>query len=222
MAEMRAAFEKEDDMFKVFRLMDECFSDGCFALKDLINDEQRNFLDSQIASTATNLDLRFRQIFDSVAPLMESMLNLGITPPPRFTAVADEHFHSQLLDEFMRRPIRPDNVQSLLETAKRRKIHWRQDALEPIIRKIIESLAIQAWKSPADINARRNLTAAVISAKCLPFAVDFHETQNHCYALLRNQCPDVKSTAHKGNADARSPWDEFQALGKMLFIKMDD
>jgi hypothetical protein len=170
MAEMRTAFEKEEDLFKVFRLMDECFGDGCFALNDLIKDEQRKILDCMIATTTANLDSQVRRIFASVAPLVESMLNLDMTPPPRFAIIADDHLHSQLLDEFMRHPVVFDNVRSLLETAKNRKIQWRKNALEPEIRAIIKSLACTARRSPTDITAWRNLSAAVSAAKYLPFA----------------------------------------------------
>ena len=220
MAEMRTAFEKEDDLFKVFRLMDECFSDGCFALKDLIKDEQRRIFDSLIASTSANLDLQVRRIFARVIPLLESMLSLGMTPPPRFEIVADEHFHVQLLDEFQRRPVRFNNVRSLLETARRRNIEWRKDALEPEIRAIIELLALDAQQSPTDITVWRNLAAAVSSAKYLPFVVNFYETQNHCYTLLREQYSKITVAAEKGNADAAKLKKVLRMLGALLSIKL--
>jgi hypothetical protein len=217
-AEMRDAFEKEDDMFKVFRLMNECFSDGCFALKDLVKDEQRKIFDCQIASTTANLELQVRRIFARVTPLLESMLSLGMTPPPRFLTVNAEHFHTQLRDEFLRRPVRPDSVRLLLEAAKRRKVQWRLDTLEPVIRTIIESLAREARQSPLDITARKNLAAAVSAAKYLPFAVDLYGAQNHCYVLLREHYPEIKAAADKGNADAVSLRDEFRILGALLSI----
>jgi hypothetical protein len=219
MAEMRTAFEKEEDLFKVFRLMDECFSDGCFALKDLIKDEQRKILDCLTAATSTNLDSQVRRIFARVAPLVESMLNLGMTPPPRFTIVADDYLHSQLLDEFMRHPVRFDNVRSLLETAKIRNIKWRKNALEPEIRAIIKSLVCDTQRAPADITMWRNLSAAVSAAKFLPFIVDFYEAQNYCYELLRDQYPEIKAAADKGNADAASLKKELRMLGALLSIK---
>ena len=220
MAEMIAAFEKEEDMLKVFRLMDECYGDACFALKDLIKDEQLKFFECLIASATASLNAQTRHIFARIAPLMESMLNLGMTPPPRFLIVDNERFHSQLLNECMRRPVRPGNVLSLLETAKRRNIQWRQDALEPEIRAIIESLALQVCRSPTDVTARRNLTAALIATKYLPFTVDLHNAQNHCYALLRSQYPEIMAAVGTGNAEAESLYAEFQALGEMLSIKL--
>ena len=159
-------------------------------------------------------------MFARVTPLVESMLDIGMTPPTRFVAIADEHTHSQLLDEFMRHPVRPDSVQSLLETAKRRNVQWRQNALEHEIRTIIESLARKAQHSPDNAMALRDLAAAVSAAKSLPFGVDFYETQNHCYALLRDKYPEIKAAADKGNAGAASLSEEFKALGELLSIKM--
>ena len=219
MTEVRDAFEKEEDMFKVFRLMEECFADGCFALKDLIEDEQRKIMECLLASAATDLDAHAWRMFARVTPLVESMLDLGMTPPQRFAAIADEHFHSQLLEEFMRRPVRPDSVRSLLETAMRRKIQWRQNALEHEIREIIESLAREARQSPTDAPARRNLAAAVIAARTLPFAVNFYETQNICYAFLQKQYAEMKTAADKGNDDAVNLLEELRALGDLLSIK---
>jgi len=219
MAEMCIAFEKEEDLFKVFRLMGECFSDGCFAMKDLIKDEQRKIFDCLIASTAANLDLQIRRIFARVIPLVESMLTLGMTPPPRFVTVADEHFHVKLLDEFMRRPVRFNNVRSLLETAKRRNIKWRKDALEPKIRTIIELLVRDVRQSPSDISMWRNLAAAVSAAKYLPFVVNFYTTQNHCYVLLREQYSEITAAVDRGNVDAIKMKKVLRMLGALLSIK---
>ncbi|MCL2877221.1 MAG: DUF3536 domain-containing protein [Acidobacteria bacterium] len=222
MTEIRAAFEKEEDMFKVFRLMEECFNDGCLELKDLITDERRKIFECLLASAVTDLDAHAWQMFARVTPLVESMLDIGMTPPTRFTAITDEHIHSQLLDEFLRHPVRADNVRSLLETAARRSIQWRRNMLEPEIRIIIESLARKARRSPGDTSARRDVSAAVVAAKSLPFAVDFYETQNHCYALLRSQYPEIKAAADKGNPDAAKLREEFRTLGALLSIKMDN
>jgi len=220
MVELRAAFEQEENMFKVFRLMEECFGDCCFELKDLIEDERRKVFECLLAAAAADLDAHAWRMFARVTPLVESMLSLGMTPPQRFAAIADEHIHSLLLEEFMRRPLRPDNVRSLLQTAKLRNINWRQNALEPEIRTIIESLARKARQSPTDTTARHDLTAAVIAANTLPFAVDYYETQNHCYALLRDQYPEIKDAAEKGDTAAVKLGEEFQALGALLSIKM--
>ena len=219
-AEIRAAFEKEEDMFKVFRLMEECFNDGCFAMKDLIEDEQRKILERLLESAAGDIDAHARRMFARVTPLVESMLELGMTPPARFAAIADEHIQSQLLEEFLRHPVRPDSVQSLLETARRKNIQWRRNALEPEIRTTIELLARKARQSPADATARREFAAAVTAAKLLPFAVDLYEPQNHCYALLRSQYPEIKAAADKGSAAAARLAEEFRTLGALLSIKL--
>ena len=220
MAEIRAAFEKEEDMFKVFRLIEECFCDGCFAMKDLIEDERRKIIECILASASVDLDAHAARMFARITPLVESMLELDMTPPVRFTAIANEHIHSQLLEEFQRRPVRPDSVLSLLETARRRKIQWRQIALEPEIRATIESLARKALQSPTDTTARRDLASAVIAARSLPFVVDFYETQNHCYELLRGQYSDLKAAADKGNKVDVNLVEEFRALGALLSIKI--
>jgi len=200
--------------------MGECFSDGSFAMKDLIKDEQRKIFDCMIAAAAATLDLQVRRMFARIIPLVESMRNLGITPPPRFATLADEHFHVQLLDEFHRHPVRFNNVRSVLETAKRRNIKWREDALEPEIRSTIELLAYEARQSPADITAWRNLIAAVSAAKYLPFAVNFYETQNHCYALLREHYSEIITDAEKGHADAMKLKKILRMLGSLLSINI--
>jgi alpha-amylase/alpha-mannosidase (GH57 family) len=222
MAGIRAAFEKEDDMFKTFRLMEEYFKDGCFALKDLIKDERRKINLSILASASADLDAHAWRMFARVTPLVESMLELGMIPPQRFAAIADEHVHSQLLEEFLRHPVRLDSVQSLLDMAERRNINWRRSALEPEIREIIESLARKARQSPGDTTALRDLTAAVKAAKLLPLDVNFYETQNQCYTLLRGHYPETKAAAEKSNADAANLMKEYRTLGKLLSIKIDD
>jgi len=218
--EMRAAFEKEEDIFKVFRIMEECFSDGCYELKDLIEDERRKIFECLLASTVAEIDVHAWKMFARVTPLVESMLDIGMTPPTRFMTIADEHIHAQLLDEFMRRPVCIDSVRALLETAHRRNIQWRRNMLEPEIRSIITSLARKAQQFPDDATARHDLTAAVIAAKTLPFAVNFYETQNHCYALLRSRYPETKIADDIGNPDAAILREEFNKLGALLSIKI--
>ena len=219
-AEIRAAFEREGDIFKIFRLMEECFTDGSFVLKNLIKDEQREIFERLLKSAAADIDAHTWRMYDRFMPLAVSMLDLGMTPPRRFTDIADEYIHIQLLNEFLRNPVQVDSVQSLMETAERRHIQWRPNAVEPEIRAIIESLARNARQTPEDTAARHYLIAAVSVAKSLPFAVNFHETQNHCYALLWEQYPKTKAAADKGNADAVNRSKEFRMLGTLLSINM--
>ena len=222
MTELNNAFEKEKDPSKVFRLMDECFHDGSFELRNLIEDERLKIFECIFASATADIDAHTRQIFANITPLMESMPDLDMTPPPRFEAIADEHFHAQLLDEFLRRPVIPDNVRSLLEKAERLNIQWRRNMLEPEIRKLVESLAREAQQAPNDTTARQNLIAAINAEKLLPFALNFYETQNSCYVLLRSQYPQIKAAADKGDPEAVKVREELRTISELLSIKIDD
>ncbi|MDR0310619.1 MAG: DUF3536 domain-containing protein [Acidobacteriota bacterium] len=221
-AEMRGVFEKEQDMTRVFRLMEECFRDGCFELANLIEDERLEIFERIFMAAVTDFRAHARQMFARITPVVELMPGLDMKPMPRFEAIANEHFHFQLLDDFLRRPVLPDAVRSLLKTAECLNIKWQENRLEPEIRSIIETLAREALQSPADTAARHNLTTALRAEKILPFAVNFYETQNHCYALLRNQYPEIKAAADKGDPDAVNSIEELKTLGTLLSIKVDD
>lgn len=211
--EIRTAFEK-DDLSTVLHLINEHFTDRRFEMKDLIRDEQQKISARLLDNAETKLDRLERQSFDCVMPIVDFMMDSGMTLPPRLTVIADLQLHTKMLDEFRARPVQAERIQSLLETADGRNIKWDENMLAPKIRQIIEQLARKALRSPESPVALRDLTVAVSAIKMLPFVVDLYKTQTICYFLLEKYHSELESMPAER-------LEELRTLGELLSVKVE-
>ena len=218
--QMSAAFERAD-LPSVFRFIDEYFGRSVFSLKSLFRDEQCRVLDIILESTHAELNELNRQAFERTAPLMRFLIDFGLPLPPNFLNIATTVINSQLLYAFQAEEINTDHVLDLVEAAKFWRVNLDTEGLEFSFRMAIEKLALATSKNAGDTQSLNKFSAAVKLASNLPFKVNFYRTQNIYYDLLKNQYPELRTSATKKNKDAVLWVQEFRELGKKLSIKVE-
>ena len=122
---------------------------------------------------------------------------------------------------FQAEEINTDHVLDLVEAAKFWRVNLDTEGLEFSFRMAIEKLALATSKNAGDTQSLNKFSAAVKLASNLPFKVNFYRTQNIYYDLLKNQYPELRTSATKKNKDAVLWVQEFRELGKKLSIKVE-
>jgi alpha-amylase/alpha-mannosidase (GH57 family) len=217
---MIQAFEKGDSE-GVFKIIDAYFGESVFSLSSLFKDEQRRVLNEMLKAADADLENLTRQTFERTEPIMKGLAELGRAIPRYFKNIAEAYTNSQLLHLFQEGTLNADKVKDLLESAAFWHIELDKEGLEYAIRGRIEKLARIASDKAGDLPSLRNLAAAVSLTPTLPFTINFYQTQNIYYELLKNGYPTLKTVAAKGDKNAALWIDEFKDLAAKLSIKAD-
>jgi alpha-amylase/alpha-mannosidase (GH57 family) len=218
--EMIRAFEN-GDFPQVFQIIDKDFGEASFSLDSLFKDEQRRILNEILKVANTELDKLTRQTFERTEPIMRCLLNFGRPISPSFRSIAETVLNSSLLQGFQEEVPDADKVKDLLESAAFWHVELDKEGLEYALREKIEKLAQKAYDNAGDLLSLRNLAAAVLLTPTLPFTVNFYQTQNIYYELLKIGYPKLKAAAAKGDKSAATWIEEFRDLAANLSIKVD-
>ena len=131
------------------------------------------------------------------------------------------YINAKLLHFFQEGMFNVDKVKDLFESAAFWHVEPDKEGLEFALRERIEKLAENASDNAGDLLSLRNLAAAVSLTPKLPFTVNFYQTQNIFYELLKNGYPKLKTAAAKGDKNAAIWVEEFRDLAANLSIKVD-
>jgi alpha-amylase/alpha-mannosidase (GH57 family) len=218
--EMIRAFEN-GELPQVFQIIEKDFGESSFSLDSLFKDEQRKILNEILKVANTELDKLTRQTFERTEPIMRCLMNFGRPIPPSFRSIAETVLNSSLLQGFQEDVLDADKVNALLESAAFWRVELDKEGLEYALRERIEKLAQKAYDNAGDLTSLRNMATAVLLTPKLPFTVNFYQTQNIYYELLKNVYPRLKTAAATGDGNAATWIAEFRDLAANLSIKVD-
>jgi hypothetical protein len=218
--DMIRAFDR-GDLPAVFRTLDDDFGQSSFSLSSLFKDEQRRVLNILLNTANADLEDLNRQTFERTAPLMRFLMDLGLALPQSFRNVAGAVVNSQLLHAFQAENLNTDQIRDFLDASAFWQVDLDKEGLEYALRNKIEKLAQKSRDNPGDMQALKNLAAAVALAPMLPFMINFYRAQNIYYELLQNEYPQLKSAAAQGDKNAKSWTEAFRELGAKLSIKVE-
>ncbi len=109
----------------------------------------------------------------------------------------------------------------VLEEAKFWQVGLNKKELEDALRQAIEKQAKESRNEQGDLKSLRRFAAAVDLASKLSFDINYYQTQNIYYELLKNGYPPLKLAAEKGDKNAALWIEEFKDLGKKLSVRVD-
>jgi alpha-amylase/alpha-mannosidase (GH57 family) len=217
--EMTGAFEKSG--FRAASpLLDAYFGPEEFSLDSLFLDEQLTALETMLKAANAGLEQSSRKAYECTAPLVRSLIKLGMEPPASFLGVAAIVTRSQLLHALQAEEFDLDDVLTFLEEAKSWQVELNKKELEAALREKIERLSTKSRDNPGDLPSLRSFAAAVDLASKLSFDINYYQTQNIYYELLKNGYPQLKLAAEKGDANAALWIEEFKDLGKKLSVRI--
>ena len=218
--EICGAFEK-NDLPEVRRLMDAHFGKTSFSLDSLFPDERRNIMEMMLKAANAELEESNRRAYNQTAPLVRSLMKLGMEPPASFRSVAESVLRSQLLRALQSEELNSNEVMRFLQEAEFWQVELNRRELEDALQDAIEHLAKKSRENPGDLNAIGKFAAAVDLASKLSLDINYYHTQTIFYELLKTSYAPLNLAAETGDTKAARWIHEFKDLGKKLSVRID-
>ncbi|MGE5218761.1 MAG: DUF3536 domain-containing protein [Chloroflexota bacterium] len=210
------------DLTLVMHEMERRFGSSRYSLRSLFRDEQRAVLNLILGATLQEAESLYRQIYESRAPLMRFLTDLGIPLPKGFSAAADFVINQRLRAAFAPPAGDLKRAFELLESARLEGIALDMPGLEFAYRESLEQLAAAAAANPAWSELVR-LHEAASALQRLPFTVDLWRAQNSYNQILRQHYHPSQLEAERQNNPSARRWNEiFREIGRMLRVKVDE
>ena len=207
------------DLTAVLREMDRRFSGPNYSLRSLFRDEQRNVLNLILGANLQEAESLYRQIYESRAPLLRFLTDLGIPLPKGFSAAAEFVLNNHLRAALEQPSIDRQHVVRLFESAKEEGVALDTVPLEFAYRRSLERAAAALAAQPSLAALQQFLDAANF-LQHLPFNVNLWQVQNNFYELLKREYPGQRDGQERGDETARRWIACFEDLGRILGIKI--
>jgi len=121
---------------------------------------------------------------------------------------------------FRQGEMRPEHIESLLDSVKWAGINLEIESLEYVLRKNLENIAKSLSATAMEIDSLKRLNGMLDLALSLPFRVNLWSVQNTCYDLLQHTFPDMRRRAEKGDKGATESVAHFAALCEKLSVRI--
>jgi alpha-amylase/alpha-mannosidase (GH57 family) len=209
------------DLTAVIREMERRFGSSSYSLRSLFRDEQRKVSNLILAENLQEAESLYRQIYEPREPLLRFLTDLGIPLPKGFSAAADVVLNAQLRAALEQTAIDLKRVISLLEAARLEGVTLETAILEFTYRQTLERLAA-ALADDSSLASLEQFNDAVTVLPHLPFSVDLWQVQNFYFQLLTQHYLPHDEAQRRGDETARRWLSRFQALGRLLCVKVPD
>lgn len=212
-------FFARGDFPAVLRKLDEAFSASSYSLKSLFRDQQRRILRRILEESTRRAAGQFTQIYESRAPLMRFVADLGLPPPRPFRMAAEFVINTEL-----RRAIAADDLaeaERWLEAGRLEGVDLEEVDLVFAAQRALGRAATRLLEEPEDVESLERLSGLVRFLDRLPFDVPLDRVQNAYWKLLQQTCPAMRDRADSGNETAREWCERFEILGGELSVAVE-
>ena len=211
------------DFPEVIRILDRHFGGSTYSLRSIFHDDQRTILNTILATTLTEAEAVYRQVYETHAPMMRFMRDLRVPLPGAFSMSAEFALNSSLRAAFQDiESVDFSRITALLDEAKTQGVELDGTTLGFALRKTIKRLSEHLLEDENNLDLMKKLEAAAGLARSLPFDVNIWRAQNNYYYALQNTYPSQAEKAVQGDAGAREWVQHFAALGRNLSVNVDD
>lgn len=210
------------DFPEVIRLLDKHFGESTYSLRSIFYDDQRKILNIIMKSTLTEAEAVYRQLYETHAPMMRFVSDLGVPLPRAFSMAAEFALNSSLRTAFEDSDnIDFTRIDALLDEAGANNVTLDGTTLGFALREAIKRLSEEFLENSDNLELMKKLEAAAGLARSLPFDVNVWRSQNHYYQMLQKIYPAWLEKALAGDSMAREWVYHFVALGQNLSVKVD-
>src|SRR5262249_42605077 len=156
------------------------------SLRSIFHDDQRHILDIILKSTLSQAETAYRQIYETHAPMMRFVADLGVPLPRAFSIAAEFALNSNLREAFEDfENLDFARINTLLGEAHTQGVGLDGATLGFALKKTIRSLGEELVEDPVNSDQIKKLEAAAGLARRLPFEVNIWRTQNNYYQMLQ-------------------------------------
>ena len=207
------------ELTAVLRVMERRFGESNYSLRSLFHDQQRSVLTKILAANLAEAAALYRQVYESRAPLMRFLTDLGIPLPKGFAAAAEFVLNQDLRAALEQTQIDRAEVTRLFESAKAEGITLDMTALEFAYRQSLERVA-GVLATQSSLAALEQLHDAASFLQELPFTTHLWKVQNIFYQLWKREYPHQRDAEKRGDETARRWVACCEDLGRMLGVQV--
>ncbi|MFC1928805.1 DUF3536 domain-containing protein, partial [Chloroflexota bacterium] len=208
------------DFTEVIHLLDKHFGSSSYSLKSLFRDEQRKILGYILESTMSEIEVAYRQLYDSHYPPMRFLSELGGPVPKAFHAAAELILNIDIHRAVSNDTIDTESIRTLVDTAKSWQVDLDADGISYDLQENLERMMMALVDTPADTSVLKNLIDCIELAQTMPFDVDLWKVQNLYWGMLQGSYPKFKQKAEQNDRQAAEWVKDFSSLGEQLKIRV--
>jgi len=210
--EMRDAFEHAD-FPELIRVMDKHFGKANYSLKNLFRDEQFKVLNQILATTRDEIHNTYRLLTDRYATLTRFLNNIHAPPLNSLAPATEFVINADLRKQFENGSLDAERVKSLVAEARALNVPLETDALAYAVKKYLDRLSDELFKSPEDFDLLQRFTNSATLIPLLPFQVNLWKPQNIYDQLFAKVFPEMKN---RSDEKSKAWTEKFLALGEQL------
>jgi alpha-amylase/alpha-mannosidase (GH57 family) len=216
--ELLDAFER-GDLPETIRRVDQHFGEGTYSLHLLFRDEQRRIVELLFESLRDSVETSFRRIYESTAPILQSLAASETPAPPGLRVAAETYLNERIRSALERSPPDVDEVSGRIRELSRANLSVDAASVTYAWSRAAERLLDGYGDGTGDGRALSELGRLVRLAREARLDVDFARVQNRYFDLLH-----PASAVSNGPHAARTPVrpedaDPLRALGEELRVR---
>jgi hypothetical protein len=200
--------------------LESYFGPTQYALRNLFRDEQRRIVHMILQSTLEDVEGIYHQVYESNAPLLRFLKDLGIPRPGALGTAADFLLNVGLRRAFEAKDLDLELIQHFLDVAVLEGASLDQGTLEITVRKGLEQLTEQFLQRVGELPLLQKMDAAMDITMSLPFQINLRDVQNRYYEILQREYPKFRERAHTGDEEAGRWVSVFRSLGEKLSVRV--
>ncbi|HXK59037.1 MAG TPA: DUF3536 domain-containing protein [Acidobacteriota bacterium] len=219
LTEIEEAFNS-GDIVRIVRLADSHFPGNLYSLKQLFRDEQRKIAALMLEPTLKDVADAYRDIYEPNVPLMRFLEDLRIPLPKAFDLAAQFVLNQGLEKAFEKEPLDLNEIASLLQQAKVRRITLDSEKLGFQLRNVVKQRSKHLRRKPADMDVIEGLASLLELAGMLPFPVVLWDLENVLYEVIQVRYPVMKKRAEGGDEIAQTWIKAIQNLAEKIRVRV--
>jgi alpha-amylase/alpha-mannosidase (GH57 family) len=190
--DVQEAFSRAD-LPEVIRRLDKDFLELTYSLRSLFRDERRKVLDAVLASTLSDVEAVYKQIYEHNGPLLRFLTDLGIPLPRPFLEAAALVINSNLRRALEAEPLDVARIRALVDEAVRTRVALDKAGLGYALQRTLERRVDRYAGEPVSEERLREVKELLGLVRALPFDVNLWRVQNVYWDLMTKAPPETKA-----------------------------
>jgi alpha-amylase/alpha-mannosidase (GH57 family) len=216
--ELVADFER-GDTGRLISSIDKAFAPNICSLEDLFKDEQHKIINRILQISLKDLDVNYRQIFESRYQIMRFLNDIGMNQPDVLAAAAEVTIGSEIRSILSSEEMNLDRLEKLVEDAKRFSVKVDGAVGLDASGRIVSELG-KMMDVPYNVETLERVERLVGLMNKLPIQMDLWRAQNIFYLLAKQHYQQIKAKSSFADEELIRWIAAFKRLSEYLKIKV--
>ncbi len=220
-SQMRKGTEKaflKGDFPQVAELINKYFGKQVYSLSHLFRDEQIKILNKMLEPTQKKIENLFFQIYKNNYPIIQTLNEMGISPPQTLAAVIEFTLINALRKSLEDEDFNIDELQKLVSEMKKRTIEPDKTDIGFVASQKINKLMERLAQAPQDDSLLETIVKTLNILSVFPLELNLWKAQNIYFSVGKKLCGPMQKKAET-NPNAKKWLDHFNELGEFLGVK---